>query len=406
MIKKINFFCFTFLFLSACSNNQNTDKSETKNKYKVVAGHIKNAANKSISLRIFDGKSMRNATDTTIDKNGNFHISIADTSLIVCQLIIDKSAVLPLVLSNNDSIFITTSYPNLLNQLEIKNSTYAKVLKAYLSKMDTFLRFQDSLIQAAGNIKRSDTAKINSIRKTLLKKKKSVEFFVTTYIKNNPASPVNILLAQEIYPSNGMEFWDTTYLQTLKNLQRAFQKKFPKEKYTTTLFTQIQSWEASLNEYHIFKEKSVIYGGKKFNIAIGETAPEIQMKNPDGKIIRLTDLRGKYVLLDFWASWCGPCRRENPNVVRLHKKYKNRGFTIFSVSLDKKRSDWLNAIKKDQLSWKNHVCDFDGWDSFIASVYKVRSIPFTVLLDKKGKIIALNLRGQQLEQKLISLLGN
>ncbi|MBQ9863927.1 MAG: AhpC/TSA family protein [Bacteroidales bacterium] len=138
----------------------------------------------------------------------------------------------------------------------------------------------------------------------------------------------------------------------------------------------------------------------------GMEAPDISMKDPDGNIRKLSDLRGKVVLLDFWASWCGPCRQENPNVVRLYKKYHDKGFEIYSVSLDKEKGKWLKAIKDDGLEWPNHVSDLNGWTSSGGKTYGIMSVPNTTLIDRDGKIIARNLRGSDLERKLQEIFGN
>jgi len=137
---------------------------------------------------------------------------------------------------------------------------------------------------------------------------------------------------------------------------------------------------------------------------IGSKATEIALPNPEGKIMRLSDLNGKVVLLDFWASWCGPCRAENPNVVNLYNKYSTKGFAIFSVSLDVEVQAWKRAIKSDGLIWPNHVSDFKQWETPLVKQYQFNSIPYTVLIDKSGNISAVNLRGEELENKIISLL--
>lgn len=138
---------------------------------------------------------------------------------------------------------------------------------------------------------------------------------------------------------------------------------------------------------------------------VGEIAPDIVMKDREGNIRKLSDLRGKIVLLDFWASWCGPCRHENPNVVKAYMKYEPKGFTVFSVSLDNNRDKWLAAITKDNLIWQNHVSDLKGWQSEGSALYRVTGIPATFLIDKNGTIVAKNLRGQALEDKLAELIG-
>ncbi|HSZ25939.1 MAG TPA: TlpA disulfide reductase family protein [Cytophagaceae bacterium] len=136
----------------------------------------------------------------------------------------------------------------------------------------------------------------------------------------------------------------------------------------------------------------------------GQQAPDISLPDPEGNTKTLSSLRGKYVLLDFWASWCGPCRFENPNVVRLYQKYKDKDFDVLSVSLDSDKKSWLRAIEADGMEW-NHVSDLKKWESSVIPLYNIESIPMTYLLDKNGLILAKNLRGNDLEQKLASLLG-
>ena len=138
----------------------------------------------------------------------------------------------------------------------------------------------------------------------------------------------------------------------------------------------------------------------KGGIALNTQAPNIILENPNGDTIQLNDLKGNIVLLDFWASWCGPCRQENPNVVKVYNQYHAKGFEIFSVSLDQRKDKWVEAIKKDGLIWKNHGSDLQGWSSAPAQTYQVQAIPATFLLDKKGNVIAKDLRGDELEAKL------
>ncbi len=138
-------------------------------------------------------------------------------------------------------------------------------------------------------------------------------------------------------------------------------------------------------------------------VMVGSEAPEIALNDTTGKAVPLSSLRGKYVLIDFWASWCGPCRNENPNVVRMYNKFKEKGFAIYSVSLDQSKANWVKAINNDHLTW-THVSDLKYWQSAAAQQYGVQAIPQTFLIDKEGKIIAKNLRGDALEQKLEEVL--
>ncbi|MEM8967489.1 MAG: TlpA disulfide reductase family protein [Bacteroidota bacterium] len=170
----------------------------------------------------------------------------------------------------------------------------------------------------------------------------------------------------------------------LDKLATKFKQELPDSPYTEQFVTQVESLRS---------------------LAIGMPAPDIQLPNPKGDTVSLSSLQGNYVMIDFWAAWCGPCRMENPNVVRMYNKYKDEGFEIYGVSLDQSREKWVEAIEKDGLTWPQ-VSDLQYFNSEAARLYNINAIPATVLIDPEGKIIAKNLRGQTLEEKLSEIFGD
>lgn len=176
------------------------------------------------------------------------------------------------------------------------------------------------------------------------------------------------------------------------------QNLLDKDQYYDTYVKVAEKLKKEWSDYSLAKEFIEYVENMKLT-AVGQPAPEIALPNPEGEIVKLSSMRGKYVLVDFWAKWCGPCRQENPNVVAAYQKYKDKGFTVFGVSLDRNKEDWLQAIKQDNLTW-THVSDLKYWQSEAAKTYNITGIPFSVLLDPNGVIIAKNLRGAALHQKL------
>lgn len=202
-----------------------------------------------------------------------------------------------------------------------------------------------------------------------------------------------------------------------KDLVVKFAKENPGSYASAFLVSQSFSYEADPAEleplYNGLNEKvRASYFGKNIKealdavkkTAVGSVAPDFTLNDLNGKPVSLASYKGKYILVDFWASWCGPCRQENPTVVKAYNIYKSKGFDILGVSLDEKKENWEKAIKQDQLTW-THVSDLKGWQSDAASLYGVKAIPMNYLLDKEGKIIAKSLRGEDLLKKLGEILN-
>ncbi len=213
--------------------------------------------------------------------------------------------------------------------------------------------------------------------------------FSKTFIENNKGSLITLLaLSNQLgprfyvfHPVNDMDL----FLKTDSVLYAAY----PGNEPVKALHDQLVTLK---NQYNT----SAPVAGM---LSAGVTPPEINLPSPGGKNIKLSSTRGKVVLLDFWASWCPPCRGENPNLVKNYREYHSKGFEIYQVSLDKEKSSWIKAIKDDHLDWI-HVSDLKYWNSMVVPLYNINSIPTNYLIDRDGKIIAANLRGEALSQKL------
>ena len=217
--------------------------------------------------------------------------------------------------------------------------------------------------------------------------------YAKNYIDDNISSLVSMIalysqLAPNVYVLNP-EYDMSYYIKVDSSLL----KNYPEYEPVITLHNQVKEMTA----YFENKKSSAAGSGEKME------APEITLPSPAGDTIKLSVTRGSFVLLDFWASWCAPCRKENPNLVKAYNMYHSRGFQIYQVSLDKTKEAWIKGIQDDKLEKWIHVSDVKYWNSSVVTLYKIESIPYNYLLDKEGRIIASNLRGEALQRKLAEL---
>ncbi len=220
----------------------------------------------------------------------------------------------------------------------------------------------------------------------------SLHAFNVRFIEHHPNSLVIIYaLYQQIRPEIYL-FSDEEDIKYFRVADSLFYKKYPKVSYVKSLHANL----VEMNEKHRIKQLNRMLS------MLGKDAPEIALPSPNGQMMKLSANRGKYVLIDFWASWSAPCRTENHNLVDAYHKYHTKGFDIFQVSLDQSKSSWERAIKEDGLAWI-HVSDFKFWDSDVVKIYGVETIPANFLIDKEGTIIAKDLKGDALDKKLSEL---
>jgi len=389
---KYVFAFFIGLMLISCDNMEEVDTSESpKENLKdnfTITGKIKNGQNMTFYLEGQAKNRMIEVAKATSDGTGKFQIkgNIPGYGIYSLRMGETTEKVIPLTLVPNDNVNIEASSATFKTPT-VSGTNWSELMTEYMKIYHEFDE-QNTLLKL--NPENLSKEEVNAKYKEL---SGTVDEFVYSRIDADPSNPFNVILVPSALPKQGFNDWPIDNLMRLKRVEQSLLDQFPGSKYVENLGYQIYQIEQEYNKHQTYNSGTL-------------AAPDIEMANPNGELMRLSDLRGQYVLVDFWASWCGPCRRENPNVVRLYNKYKNKGFTIFSVSLDEDPEAWKTAISRDKLSWPNHVSDLKRWDSPVIQQYGFTGIPFTVLLNKEGNFIAVNLRGEALEQKLKELFEN
>jgi len=339
--------------------------------------------------------------DSTVVKEGQFRLETKTKELRFYYMVYKEGEV-PVVLfldEESDNVTISGNIEKLVENYEVTGSKYSKEFKDYQDFSYQFIDAKTEIYTEVKEIGMSDSSRVKMLIVRLDSLNAITKEYAAKYIKNDPASPVSWMMLNEFYPTTGLEGYDMTQLENFDNVSKAIRAKYSYSEYPDLIEQDVQ---ALRNQIEMMEQQKAMQSTGE---ASSQTAPDIQLEDPNGKVIALSSLKGQVVLLDFWASWCKPCRQENPNVVAAYNKYKAQGFTVYSVSLDEKKGAWEQAIKADNLSWVNHVSDLKGWQSSAAALYGVQSIPASFLIDKNGVVIGQNLRGAALEQKLQEVFG-
>ncbi len=352
-----------------------------------LAGEIKNLPDQKIFLeQLYFGPRDPEVLDTAVIKNGKFIVSALSPQEGLFRLRLESSKEEFLFINDKNELSLKADLNNLSMKTVTVNSPANASLKNLISNTDeqlTWLYNKSNEIKQFNKTAATDSL-YNALRKEHADKSAAYEKYILTYI-DTCSDPVVTLFA--LGYTNGIA------PEKLSKTMSDLSKRFPGNSDVASVITQYNQMTEQQNQRQLQAKIP----------DVGDTAPDITMPDTDGNMFSLSSLRGKYVLVDFWASWCGPCRAENPNVVHAFNKYSNKNFTVLGVSLDKNKNAWIEAIKKDGLNWK-HISDLKQWESAAQKLYGFEGIPYNVLLDPQGKILATSLRGEDLENKLAEVL--
>lgn len=290
-----------------------------------------------------------------------------------------------LLLSLDKGTVNVTSNWNQFENYNVEGSPSSASLKNFLSTVREHLRDFNtiSIVMDSMRVQGNDSL-LAAAKKDLQEMNIGFTRFIEQYADTTKSLPNALFAVQMLNPQVEMDYLNV-FVQSMNS-------RFPKASMAKEFTDKFNKMMAGMQQPSADNAP-----------AIGQPAPEISLPTPDGKMISLSSLKGKYVLVDFWASWCGPCRKENPNVVSAFNKYKGKNFTVLGVSLDSDKDKWMNAIEKDGLTWP-HISDLKGWESIAARTYNVNSIPANFLIDPQGNIIARDLREEALDAELSKVL--
>lgn len=362
------------LFIAACG--------EGTGKFTVI-GNVTGLPDEDVYLEEVGMDGLIVIDSTRPDKDGKFEMTGTATEPLLYRLRFSGNRYVLLSIDKGN-VQVNADY-NTIENYQVTGSEPSESLKKLLLVVREHMRDLNEMQIVLDTLRaKNDTAKLASATTSIKEMNVSLTRYLEEYADTTKYLPNAIFAAQILNPQAEGQF--------LEAFVQGLPARFKDAKLAQDFTAKYNEMQQQMGKQQATATTS------------GTQAPEISLPDANGKTITLSSFRGKYVLIDFWASWCGPCRQENPNVVRAYNAYKNKNFTILGVSLDEDKDKWLKAIMKDNLTW-THISDLKGWQSVAARDYQVNGIPANFLVDPNGNIIASNLRGEELSAKLDEVLN-
>ena len=355
-----------------------------------IMGSLSGASAEKIYLRELGNESTSRSDTAQLDVNGHFSFKHKISQPTFYSLTVNDKPI-TLLAHPGEKIVISGDVLHLPLTYSVNGSEDSRNIRLLNLRLEHTVFVGDSLNKTL-DLYEGNRNFVNIQRQfelTYQNELDSLRAYNIRFMENNPQSLVIIYALYQQLSQNNYLFNQEDDIRYFRKADSAFYRRYPKVAYVNTLHANVIRMNEQFNTLQLNRMLSML----------GQDAPEIAFPAPDGRIMKLSSTRGKYVLVDFWASWSAPCRTENINLLNIYNKYRDKGFEVYQISLDQSKTAWERAIKEDGLIWIN-VSDLKFWDSEAVQLYGVETIPANFLVDQEGTIITKNLKGDALDKKM------